>query len=210
MAIGTFDVLPDGGADKVCKTDSGGAGGNGTWVTSGVDHTVHSANEAGCRTVCETFSRAGLLFDPDTKDNGGAVTVDKGGQTMAKYATAPTYCGAYSWNNAGGANACGYMTGADDAQEDTGGSTAGKCVNMKSNGGATGTKDFYDLAKAVYDKYVLLDASSGAALTAVQGQMDAQAAYEQAWLEAWYLQQYWVAINSELDNTKLGSKAKTY
>lgn len=69
MAIGTFDVLPDGGGDKVCKTDSGGAGGNGTWVTSGVDHTVHSANEAGCRTVCETFSRAGLLVDPDTKDN---------------------------------------------------------------------------------------------------------------------------------------------
>ena len=41
-------------------------------------------------------------------------------------------------------------------------------------------------------------------------QMDAQAALEKAWLQAWYLQQYWAAINTELNTATAGSKANAY
>jgi hypothetical protein len=40
--------------------------------------------------------------------------------------------------------------------------------------------------------------------------MDAQAALEKAWLEAWYLQQYWTAINNGLNTATSGSMAETY
>jgi hypothetical protein len=40
--------------------------------------------------------------------------------------------------------------------------------------------------------------------------MDAQALLEKAWLEAWYLQQYWAAINTALNTATVGSLAETY
>jgi len=40
--------------------------------------------------------------------------------------------------------------------------------------------------------------------------MDAQALLEKAWLEAWYLQQYWAAINTALNTATSSSMAETY
>lgn len=55
-----------------------------------------------------------------------------------------------------------------------------------------------------------MEATNGAAEANVQTEMDTQAALEQAWLEAWFLQQYWNKINLNLAEDKAGSKAKLY
>lgn len=56
----------------------------------------------------------------------------------------------------------------------------------------------------------MLEASTGQAEKDVQTEMDAQAALEQAWLEAWFLQQYWTKVDGWLDTGKAGSKAETF
>lgn len=57
---------------------------------------------------------------------------------MAKYETAPSYCGGYSWNS--DTSSCKVVTGADDPVVALDGSNnptgaAGKCVAMKDASG---------------------------------------------------------------------------
>lgn len=44
----------------------------------------------------------------------------------------------------------------------------------------------------------------------MQAQADTQAALEKTWLQAWYLQQYWAALTTELTEGTAGTQAKTY
>jgi len=48
------------------------------------------------------------------------------------------------------------------------------------------------------DVYTTFTAVTSTLYTNMQGQADTQAALEKAWLQAWYLQQYWVALTTEL------------
>lgn len=47
-------------------------------------------------------------------------------------------------------------------------------------------------------------------LTNMTTAADSQAALEKAWLEAWYEQQYWAAITTQLTESTSGTKSKTF
>lgn len=47
-------------------------------------------------------------------------------------------------------------------------------------------------------------------LTAMQTEMNTQAGLEKAWLEAWYLQQYWDKVKTQMNPATAGTTSKIY
>lgn len=92
------------GTNKKCDTSSIA---NGTWAAQS-----NVADLAACKTKCQEASRDAILVDPDTgagatpasHNNGGGGTANNASKVMGKYTGAATYCAAYSFDNAGGAN----------------------------------------------------------------------------------------------------------
>jgi len=74
----------------------------------------------------------------------------------------------------------------------------------------TTVKAFYDKSAAVKVAWDNLIATSDAAYKAMDTQLIAQAALEKAWLQAYYLQQYWAQLKKYLTPTQAGSAAITW
>lgn len=93
-----------------------------------------------CGTVCTNINGAngvGILFDGDTKDGGGTVTTDRGGNKRCQFNTPnPTlayYCGGYSFDN-GAANAadkCKILWGASDPAAGAADVASSKCFKIE-------------------------------------------------------------------------------
>jgi hypothetical protein len=119
-------------------------------------------------------------------------------------ASAVDWCGAYSWDH--GASVCKLQkNGNDGPSEDATGNSDSTCSKIND----ANSKDFRDAQEAVRAAYKTYNDGS-TKHTSMQGVADTQAALEKAWLSAWYKQQYWAAIVTELDVTTVGSKAIAY
>jgi len=188
-------VTTTGGGAGPCLTSSTPAG--GTWT--GVTGKTAIAN---CKTACEDATKT-MLQDLDA-----TATVAVGGATIPKWLTAQTtvWCGSYSFNNgasdADAANAkCWLLTGATGATGSAADVASSICADM------TNSQAWYNAVNAVKTAYDLVTTSLYTNLTAAA---DAQAALEKAWLEAWYLQQYWAALKTTLHATTGGTMATQY
>jgi hypothetical protein len=118
---------------------------------------------------------------------------------MGKFAAAASaYCGAYSFD---GSSVCKLLEG-------TGASVAaGTAASSTFCAKFAAVPDFGVKQAAIQTAYALVTSTL---YTNMAGAADTQAALEKAWLEAWYLQQYWAAIKTELTQTTASTQAKTY
>jgi len=123
---------------------------------------------------------------------------------MGKYAASAAYCGGYSYASGGGANAkCYLLYGADDPAKNDNDAPISDTLDACYK--SSHAKDFFTKATAIKTAYDTLTATSNALHTAMVAETDVQAGLESNWLAGWYLQQYWVAINLELDPTTANS-----
>jgi hypothetical protein len=142
------------------------------------------------------------------QDLDSAAGVAVGGNTLPKWLTAQTtvWCGAYSFNNgatdADVANAkCILLTGATGATGGTSDVADSICADM------TNANAWYTSVNAVKTAY---DAVTSTLYNNLVAAADTQAGLEKAWLEAWYLQQYWAALKTTLHGTTGGTMATQY
>lgn len=188
-------VTTTGGGDGPCLTSTIPAG--GTWTG-----TTGKADIAACKTACEDATK-GMLQDLDA-----TAGVAVGGAIIPKWLTAQTtvWCGSYSFNNAATdgdvANAkCVLLTGATGATGVAADVASSVCADMSN------ANTWYTSVNAVKTAYDLVTSTL---YTNMSGQADTQAGLEKAWLEAWYLQQYWAALKTTLHETTGGTMATQY
>ena len=166
------------------------------------------ADLAACKTSCETATYNNIVVQL----NSGAAGHNGGGRSMARWDAAATYCGGYSWTVSG--TSCQWMKDKDTPAAIAGaGATGDKCYKM------TGAKTASDLQVTLKDKWALLingvtgagtSAETYTLLTNMQNEMNTQAGLEKAWLQAWYLQQYWNNVKDQLNPATGGTTAKIY
>lgn len=181
----------DSGAVAPCNMTSG------TWNLAAA-----GTNATTCKAACEATSIAALTVQTDTTSGAGGATTTatNAGATMAKFAAAAgAYCGAYSWTNA--TSQCHLLEGTGASVAADGGVASCKCAVFAN------VPAFASAQSAVQVAYAAVNA---AAYTSLTGAADAQAALEKAWLEAWYLQQYWAALKVQLTASTVGSKSKDF
>lgn len=190
------EVKTSGGSSAKC--DTSGAG----WAAD----AGAGASAAACKTACETLSINALLVDPDTN----TPTVDNGGKTAPVFtgATAATgWCGGYSYDGAN--DTCHHLTGSDSVV--TGGAAGDaddRCYQMAT------VKAFADLQGPVAVAYAAVSATL---VTNMTNQVNTQVGLEKAWLQAWYVQQYWAQLKVQLtasggsgtEDTDYGGKSTT-
>lgn len=143
-------------------------------------------------------------MNPDTDGTGGATTTaNNGGATMGTYATdaSTLWCGGYTWDddNADSNLKCQLLYGDDEPKAPTASSTSDRCAKM------TTVKAFADLAAAMFTAWGNV---TNTLYTNISNDAITQAALEKTWLQAWYEQQYWAAIKTEL-TTSASSTAAT-
>lgn len=132
---------------------------------------------------------------------GAAAT---GVNAMAKLGAAGNWCGAYSWDSTN--NKCYLNKNQNKATQD--GANAGKCYvcdDAKTDGtgvNANATKAMGTLQAAVATAWADVAPASNTAGNALQGAIDTalagQSAVVTAWMDAWYEQQYWAAVKTDL------------
>lgn len=142
------------------------------------------------------------------QDLDATAGVAVGGASIPKYAAsqATVWCGGYSFNNgasdADAANAkCSILTGATGASAGASDVASSLCANMDNS------QTWYNSVNAVKTAYDLVTSALYTNLTTAA---DTQAGLEKAWLEAWYLQQYWAALKTTLHGTTGGTMATQY
>jgi len=133
---------------------------------------------------------------------GAAAT---GVDAMARLGAAGNWCGAYSWDSTN--TKCYLNKNQNKATQDSG-SNAGKCYvcdDAKTDGSGTNanaTKAMGTLQAAVATAWADVKPASNAAGNALQVAIDTalagQSAVVTAWMDAWYEQQYWAAVKTNL------------
>lgn len=200
------DATTDVAANKPC--DLSGAGQDWTATADG------DGSEGDCKTQCTSKNEAALLH------NAGS---SSGTDVPIYTANSSDWCGAYSYDER-----------APDAGNTDGHADAGKCqlllaTNPEGNGSdiaavaeATHENAASHCGKAEYvnawltkqgavkSAYDTIIADANKLDTDMQNTVNAQAALEQSWLEAWYLQQYWTVVEHLLKTDSAGTLAKEY
>lgn len=144
-----------------------------------------------------------MVADADTNaGSAGALSTATNGD-FASYtggAAVTTYCSAYSFNDAESTTTDKCKLMLDAASGVTAGTgTSSMCATLDT------VADFATKQASVATTYAAVNSHAD-----VVTEMDAQAALEKAWLEAWYLQQYWSELKTELTTSTSGSKAETF
>lgn len=187
------------------ETEQGTASPCDTTTTASDWTAAAGVTSAGlCKTACENQNTNNILVQL----NSGVGGHNGGGRTMARWDATAAYCGGYSFLNGGVTKECKLMQNKDTPTNITQVQAGDKCAKM------TNAKQMGDKQVAVNTKWATLTASgSGGAyqkMLDMQSEMNSQAQLEKGWLQAWYLQQYWRQINTQLDDTTAGSIAKVY
>lgn len=188
------------GDDGLCDVGSQSAG---AWSTSNTNAQA-ATTIAECKTACETAAFAALVVNPNTTSGsaGATSTADNGGATMGAYATdvSAAWCGGYSWDDDNGtANLkCQLLLGSDVPVAPTASSTSDRCSKL------TTVKAFADLAANLFTAWGNVTATL---LTNLTSATDVQAGLEKTWLQAWYEQQYWAALNTMLTTVNSSTSA---
>lgn len=142
------------------------------------------------------------------QDLDATAGVAVGGNSIPKWAASQSavWCGGYSYNNgatdADATNAkCQLLKGATGATAGASDVASSLCANMDNS------LAWYNEVNAVKTAYDLVTTALYTGLTSAA---DTQAGLEKAWLEAWYLQQYWAALKTTLHPTTGGTSTTQY
>jgi hypothetical protein len=199
--ITTAGILYPGGDSDATNGCEALTADDWTLIDGTTTPALSADSDAGCKTACSTVSNDGIWVEL-----GAAFSTKK----MAKTSAAPEYCHTAWYEGADASGVCKIRKKTTALTANTGSNSdgAGKCNNV----GVANTSPsvFLTAAKAVYAASPGQNGTLASTRATADTAMEAQAALEKDWLQAYYTQQYWAKIVVELTPATADSEAFAY